>query len=98
MTDTSSRGAGGLGASHLSGSHNPFDDPRPKRQKGIWIAIIIAVVVHAALAFYLWTSKINPNFKEDSDDVTDETIVNPAPPPPTPPPPPPPPTTPPAPP
>ena len=38
MTDTSSRGL-----SPLSGSHNPFDDPRPKRQKGFWIAIVIAI-------------------------------------------------------
>lgn len=48
MTDTSSRGL-----STLSGSHNPFDDPRPKRQKGFWIAIVIAVVVHAARALPL---------------------------------------------
>lgn len=46
MTDTS-------GASQLTGSHNPFDDPRPKRQKGFWISIIIAMIVHGALFYYL---------------------------------------------
>src|SRR5437868_3160386 len=75
--------------------HNPFDDPRPKRQKGMMVALIIAVIVHAALAIYLWKSKFEANFKEYSDDVTDVAMVKPPPAPPPPPPPPPPPNTPP---
>src|SRR5437899_1617387 len=75
--------------------HNPFDDPRPPRQKGMLIALAIAVVVHAALALYLWKSKFEANFKEYSDDVTDVSLIKPPPAPPPPPPPPPPPNTPP---
>ena len=33
--------------------HNPFDDPRPKKNKGLMVALVVAVVVHAALAVYL---------------------------------------------
>ncbi|HET9160643.1 MAG TPA: energy transducer TonB, partial [Caulobacteraceae bacterium] len=69
--------------------HNPFDAPRPKRSKGLMIALVVAVVVHGALAIYLWKSKFQPNFKDYSEDVTDVSIVKPAPPPPPPPPPPP---------
>ena len=76
MAETSPPGAA---SSHLTGSHNPFDDPRPRRQKGFWIAIVIAIVVHAALALYLWKSKFEPNFKEYSDDVTDVALIKPVP-------------------
>ena len=84
MADTSPRGAA---PAPLQGSHNPFDDPRPKRNKGVTIAIVISIIVHAALFIYLWTSKFQPNFKEYSDDVTDVAMVKPVPPPPPPPPP-----------
>ena len=33
--------------------HNPFDDPRPKKNKGLTVALLVALVVHAALAVYL---------------------------------------------
>jgi protein TonB len=82
MTDTSPRDA-------LHPGHNPFDDPRPKKQKGLVIALIIAILVHAALAFYLWKSKFEPQYKEYSDEVTDVALIKPVPPPPPPPPPPP---------
>jgi protein TonB len=72
----------------LHGSHNPFDDPRPKKKSGLLIALLIAFVVHVALFTYLWKSKFEPQFKEYSDDVTDVSIVKPVPPPPPPPPPP----------
>jgi len=75
--------------------HNPFDDPRPKRSKGVTVAIIVSVVVHAALAIYLATSKFQPTFKSYSDDVTDVALIKPVAPPPPPPPPPPPANTPP---
>ena len=57
MTDTSSRGSTPAPA---YGSHNPFDDPRPKRNKGMLIAMAVAIVVHGALAIYLWKSKFEP--------------------------------------
>jgi protein TonB len=75
--------------------HNPFDDPRPTRPKGFWIAIVIATIAHVALAFYLWKSQFEPKFREYSDDVTDVALVKPQAKPPPPPPPPPPPNTPP---
>ena len=75
--------------------HNPFDDPRPKRPKGFWIAVTIALVAHVALALYLWKSRFETKFREYADDVTDVALVKPQPKPPPPPPPPPPPNTPP---
>ena len=39
--------------------HNPFDDPRPKRPKGFWYAVLIALAVHVALGLYLWLSLIH---------------------------------------
>src|SRR5438309_362962 len=71
------------------GHHNPFDDPRPKKNNGLFIALAIAAVVHAALAIYLWKSKFEAQFKDYSEDVTDVSIIKPVPPPPPPPPPPP---------
>lgn len=65
--------------------HNPFDDPRPKRNKGMTVAIIISILVHAALAIYLWKSRFEPNYKEYSDEVTDVALIKPVPPPPPPP-------------
>ena len=58
MADTSSHGA-----APLTGRHNPFDDPRPKQKKGLIVAMIIALFVHALLALYLWKSKFEPSFK-----------------------------------
>ena len=52
------------------------------------IAIIISIVFHTGLLFYLYKAKFVPKYKEYSDDVTDVSIVKPAPPPPPPPPPP----------
>jgi periplasmic protein TonB len=71
------------------GHHNPFDDPRPKTRKAFWAAIFVAILAHAALIFYLYKTKFEPEYREYSDDVTDVAIVKPAPPPPPPPPPPP---------
>jgi protein TonB len=70
--------------------HNPFDDPRPKKNKGVTIALLIALLAHGLLAFYLWKSKFEPRFQEYSDDVTDVALIKPQAPPPPPPPPPPP--------
>lgn len=88
MTDTRPRDVAHPG-------HNPFDDPRPRRPKGFLTAVLIAILVHAALILYLWKSKFEPNFKQYSDDVTEVSLIKPAPKPPPPPPPPPPPNTPP---
>ena len=73
MTDTS--------PPHSLSGHNPFDDPRPKRNKGFGIALLIAIIFHSALAVYLWKSKFEPQFKEYSDDVTDVALIKPVPPP-----------------
>ncbi|MFI4966900.1 MAG: energy transducer TonB, partial [Caulobacterales bacterium] len=73
MADTSQRDR-----DLLHPGHNPFDDPRPKRSKGLLIALVIAVIVHAALAVYLWKSKFEPTFKDYSEDVTDVAMVKPA--------------------
>jgi protein TonB len=66
-----------------------FDDPPKKANKGVVVAVILSVIVHAFLGVYLWKTKFEPKYREYSDDVTDVAIVKPAPPPPPPPPPPP---------
>ena len=66
--------------------HSPFDAPKPKRNKGIIIAIIVSIVVHVALGLYLYKTKFEPEYREYSEDVTDVAIIKPAPPPPPPPP------------
>ena len=62
--------------------HSPFDAPKPKRNKGIIIAIVVSIVVHVALGLYLYKTKFEPEYREYSEDVTDVAIIKPAPPPP----------------
>ena len=64
--------------------HSPFDAPKPKRNKGIIIAIVVSIVVHVALGLYLYKTKFEPEYREYSEDVTDVAIIKPAPPPPPP--------------
>ena len=54
--------------------HSPFDAPKPKRNKGIIIAIIVSIVVHVALGLYLYKTKFEPEYREYSEDVTDVAI------------------------
>ncbi|WP_411286808.1 energy transducer TonB [Phenylobacterium sp.] len=77
MTDTSNQ------AAHPT-RHNPFDDPRPKRNKGVTIAITLSIVVHALLGYYLWKTRFEPNYKEYTDEITDVALIKPVPPPPPP--------------
>ncbi|MFN9711369.1 MAG: energy transducer TonB, partial [Alphaproteobacteria bacterium] len=51
--------------------HNPFDDPKPRARPGTMIALILALVAHVGLGFYLWTTRFEPKYKEYSDEVTD---------------------------
>lgn len=44
--------------------HSPFDAPKPKRNKGIIIAIIVSIVVHVALGLYLYKTKFEPEYRE----------------------------------
>ena len=55
--------------------HSPFDAPKPKRNKGIIIAIIVSIVVHVALGLYLYKTKFEPEYREYSEDVTDVAII-----------------------
>jgi periplasmic protein TonB len=68
---------------------SPFDEPVKQRPKGLVVALIIAVIVHALIGYFIWKNKFEMEYREYSDDVTDVAIVKPAPPPPPPPPPPP---------
>jgi protein TonB len=68
---------------------SPFDEPAPQKPKGLIAALIIAVIVHALIGYFIWKNKFEMEYREYSDDVTDVAIVKPAPPPPPPPPPPP---------
>ncbi|WP_091742895.1 energy transducer TonB [Phenylobacterium immobile] len=70
-------------------AHNPFDERKPARNKGVTIAIIVSIIAHVAIGVYLWKTRFEPNYKEYSDEVTDVSIIKPVPPPPPPPPPPP---------
>ncbi|HWA61838.1 MAG TPA: energy transducer TonB [Caulobacteraceae bacterium] len=72
-------------------AHNPFDMPRPKNRRGLWIAIGISAVLHVVIGFYLWTSKMQAKLINYGDEKTDAQLIKPPPPPPKPPPPPPPP-------
>ncbi len=69
--------------------HNPFDDPPPKRHKGLTIAVAVSIAAHGLIGLYLWKAKFEPNYRQYSDDVTDVALIKPVPPPPPPPPPPP---------
>ncbi len=69
--------------------HNPFDVPKPKPNKWLIVAVTLAVLLHLIIFYVLYKQKFEVNYKEYSDDVTDVSIIKPAPPPPPPPPPPP---------
>jgi protein TonB len=72
--------------------YDPLLDERPRRKKklnpGIVVGIILSVVVHAALFFYLWKAKFHPHYQTYEDTAVKVDLVKPAPPPPPPPPPP----------
>ncbi len=59
-----------------------FDEPPKKKSSAFIVALIVAILVHALLGFYLWKSKFEPKYQQYSDDVTDVAIINPVAPPP----------------
>ncbi len=55
--------------------HNPFDEPKTKRSKGVTIAIVVSIVAHAAVGVYLWKARFEQKYKAYSDEVTDVAII-----------------------
>lgn len=70
-------------------ARSPFDLPPAKRSQGVTIAIVIAILAHGIIGYVLYKQKFQEKYKEYSDEVTDVSLIKPAPPPPPPPPPPP---------
>jgi protein TonB len=65
-------------------AHNPFDLPRPRRNNGVIVAIVLSVAVHGIIGYYLYRAKFHPKYQDYSDVKTEATILQPPPPPPPP--------------
>jgi len=51
-------------------AHNPFDLPRPRNRNGLWLAILVAAVLHGVIGFYLWKWKFKAEYQQYSDEKT----------------------------
>jgi protein TonB len=49
-----------------------------KRKKGASVAIIVSIVVHAALFYYVYKTKFVPVYREYSDEAVKVDLVKPA--------------------
>jgi periplasmic protein TonB len=67
-------------------AHNPFDMPRPRRNNGLLIAIVVTLGLHAIIGYYLYRWKFHAEFAQYSDEKTNVQVIKPPPPPPPPPP------------
>jgi len=66
-------------------SHNPFDLPRPRRNNGVIVAIILSVLIHGIIGYYLWQARFKIKYQNYSDEKTEAQLIKPPPPPPPPP-------------
>jgi hypothetical protein len=69
--------------------YDPLVDAPPKRRRkgGMAAPVIVSIVIHGLLGYYIYKSKFEPKYKEYSDEAVKVDIVKPPPPPPPPPPP-----------
>ena len=80
MTDTPPASAPAIDIAHPS--HNPFDLPRPRRNNGLIIGLVVAGLFHGIIGYYLWSAKFKPKYEQYSDEKTDAQLIKPPPPPP----------------